>query len=30
MVQRRTNQGQMIDMDALALKNEKEIYFSNK
>ena len=29
MVQRRTNQGQMIDMDALALKNEKEIALGN-
>tara|TARA_Y100000590_G_scaffold196631_1_gene223237 strand:- start:4942 stop:5286 length:345 start_codon:yes stop_codon:yes gene_type:complete len=29
MVQRRTNQGQMIDMDSLALKNEKEIALGN-
>tara|TARA_A100001011_G_C14282863_1_gene832301 strand:- start:499 stop:843 length:345 start_codon:yes stop_codon:yes gene_type:complete len=29
MVQRRTNQGQMIDMDALSLKNEKEIALGN-
>jgi len=29
MVQRRTNQGQMVDMEALALKNEKEIALGN-
>ena len=29
MTARRTNQGQQIDMDALALKNEKEIALGN-
>ena len=29
MTARRTNQGQTIDMDALALKNEKEIALGN-
>ena len=29
MTARRTNQGQSIDMDALALKNEKEIALGN-